>query len=209
MNPASGETNPEAAYALGMMTARGLAQLQLSPSELGEFERGMQDYLAGKPRVLLLGELGKIQVFQTQRMGDALEHARVSGDELLRSAALESGAEQLESGIVFRSLAAGEGATPKSGERAVVRAEGSLPDGTVFLSSQHTNKPIVVDMSTGIPCLTESLARMSVGGRARVTCPPQTGYSEADRPLLVLPGAALRYELELVDVKPNGADVHR
>ena len=107
----------------------------------------MRDYRAGKTRVSLLGELCRIQSFQMEGMNASLEHARVSGEEFLKTAAAEEGAEQLPSGIVFRSLAPGEGKTPQPGERAVVRAEGVLPDGVVFLSSEQSKRPIGVEIS--------------------------------------------------------------
>ncbi len=193
--------NPEAAYAMGLMAARGLEQLQLSPAERAEFDRGIRDYEKGTPRVTLLRELSKLQTFQMERMNSSMERHRQQAEEFLRAAQAEAGAEKLESGIVVLALNKGEGATPKQDDRAVVRAEGTLPDGTLFFSSE-TQGPLSVNMLEGIPCLTEPLGRMSVGGKARITCPPHTGYAAQDKPVLILPGSALRFELELLRVMP-------
>lgn len=194
--------NPEAAYAFGLMAARSLDQMQLSPAERAEFDRGMRDYESGTPRVTLLRELSKLQSFQMERMNSGVEHARAQAEEFLRDAAREPGAEQLPSGVVFRSLEKTEGPTPKPEQVAIVRMEGTLADGLLFLSSEMQGT-VPVNMTTGIPCLTESLTRMSVGSKARVTCPPHTGYAVTDKPILVQPGAGLRFELELVEVRES------
>jgi FKBP-type peptidyl-prolyl cis-trans isomerase FkpA len=196
------EQNTQAAYALGMMAERSLQQLQLSPDEMAEFERGMRDYRNGTPRVTLLEEVGRVQGFQIQRAGTALEVARTQGEEFLRAAASEPDAEQLPSGIVLRVLQKGEGATAKTTERVIVKAEGTLPDGVLFFSSTQQGRAFSVDMATGIPCLTEPLARLAAGSKARITCPPQLGYAAQDRPVLIPPGAALRFEIEVIEPKP-------
>src|SRR5262245_11312234 len=73
--------NTEAAYAFGLMAARSLDQMQLSPSERAEFDRGMRDYESGTPRVTLLRELSRLQSFQMERMNAGVEHARAQADE--------------------------------------------------------------------------------------------------------------------------------
>jgi FKBP-type peptidyl-prolyl cis-trans isomerase FkpA len=195
--------NPDAAYAIGLLAERSIEQLQLTPDERAEFERGMRDYRNRTPRVVLLGEISRIQSFQMERTNAAVERERAEAETFLRAAASEPDAEQLPSGIVLRQLTKGEGATPTTSERAIVRAEGTLPDGLLFFSSKLQNQPLSVDMTTGIPCLTEPLARMKVGSRAQITCPPQTGYAFQNKPMLVPTGAGLRFEVELLEVKPN------
>jgi FKBP-type peptidyl-prolyl cis-trans isomerase FkpA len=196
--------NPEAAYALGLMAARSLEQMQLSPAERSQFEQGMRDYENRTPRVTLLSEIPRVQSFQTQRMNSAVERERTQAETFLKEALAESGAEQFESGIVFLWLKKAEGGkTPTQTDRAIVRAEGTLPDGLLFYSSE-TQGPLSVNMLGGIPCLTEALARMSTGSKARITCPPHTGYAASEKPLLIPPGSALRFEVELVEVRPAG-----
>ena len=196
--------NLEAAYAIGLLAARSLEQLHLSTAERAEFDRGIRDYENGTAPATLLREIPRVQPFQMERLNFAVERERASAEEFLRTATAEPGAEQLPSGIVVRSLVkAAEGKSPSPTDRAVVRAEGTLPDGLLFMSSQLQERPFAVDMQTGIPCLTEPLARMTVGSKARITCPPHTGYALQDKPALIPTGSALRFEIELVDVQPN------
>ena len=199
--------NPEASYALGLMAARSLEQLHLSPAERVEFDRGMRDYENGTPRVALLSEIRRVQNFQMERLNVATERERARAEAFVSAAAAEPGAEQLPSGVVFRPLSKTEGATPKATDLAVVRMEGTLPDGLLFVSSEQQG-PLPVSMRAGIPCLTEPLARMSVGSKARVTCPPHTGYAASDKPVLIPPGSGLRFEIELIEVKPNPGAGH-
>jgi FKBP-type peptidyl-prolyl cis-trans isomerase FkpA len=71
------------------------------------------------------------------------------------------------------------------------------------MSSELQGRPLAVDMQTGIPCLTEPLARMTVGSKARITCPPHTGYAMSDKPVLIPTGSGLRFEIELIEVTPS------
>jgi FKBP-type peptidyl-prolyl cis-trans isomerase FkpA len=117
------------------------------------------------------------------------------------TAAQEPGAQVLASGMVYRSLKEGSGASPKASDQVTVHYKGSLPDGTEFDSSYKRNKSIDFPLTRVIPCWTEGLQMMKVGGQAKLTCPPATAYGDRGAGGVIPPKATLFFEVELLAIK--------
>jgi FKBP-type peptidyl-prolyl cis-trans isomerase len=108
--------------------------------------------------------------------------------------------------MVFIPLSEGKGATPERTDRVSVQYEGKLTDGTVFDSSaKHGGQPVQLSVGGIIPCWTEALQLMKVGGKARVVCPSTLAYGDRGSPPTIMPGATLDFTVELVDILPKQA----
>ena len=117
------------------------------------------------------------------------------------AAAKEAGAVVTASGLVYRSLKNGTGAQPTSANDTVkVHYRGTLPDGKEFDSSYSRNAPIDFPLNRVIPCWTEGVQRMKVGGKAKLTCPPGIAYGERGAGGVIPPNATLHFEVELLAV---------
>ena len=117
------------------------------------------------------------------------------------AAAKEAGAVVTASGLVYRSLKDGTGAQPASANDTVkVHYRGTLPDGKEFDSSYARNAPIDFPLNRVIPCWTEGVQRMKVGGKAKLTCPPGIAYGERGAGGVIPPNATLHFEVELLGV---------
>jgi FKBP-type peptidyl-prolyl cis-trans isomerase FkpA len=79
---------------------------------------------------------------------------------------------------------------------------GTLPDGTQFDSSYDRGQPATFQLNRVIPCWTEGVGRMHVGGRARLVCPPNMAYGERAQPRIPA-GSTLVFDVELRDVHPQ------
>lgn len=115
-------------------------------------------------------------------------------------AAKEAGASVSKSGLVYRSLNDGTGASPVATDLVRVHYRGTFPDGREFDSSYKRGKPSEFQLNRVIPCWTEGVQRMKVGGRARLTCPPSIAYGERGAGGAIPPNATLRFEIELLDI---------
>ena len=116
------------------------------------------------------------------------------------AAAQEPGAQVTASGMVYRSLKDGTGSSPKASDTVRVHYRGTLPDGKEFDSSYKRNESIEFPLSRVIPCWTEGVQMMKVGGKAKLTCPPATAYGDRGAGGVIPPKATLLFEVELLAI---------
>jgi FKBP-type peptidyl-prolyl cis-trans isomerase FkpA len=189
------------AYALGVMMSRNLGPFSLSDTELELFDRGLRDGLSGRKPQVTVEEWGiKIQEFMASRAKAAAAQEEAAGASFLAAAAAEPGAVKLDSGVIYRELTPGTGATPDDKDRVKVHYTGTLRDGTVFDSSVERGTPAEFALNGVIPCWTQGVAKMKVGGKSKLTCPASTAYGDRGAGPKIKPGAALAFEVELLDV---------
>lgn len=105
-----------------------------------------------------------------------------------------------DSGLVFQSLEQGEGASPDSTDTVRVHYRGMFTDGREFDSSYQRGTPTEFPLNRVIPCWTEGVQRMQVGGRARLTCPPAIAYGNKGAGNVIPPDATLMFEIELLAI---------
>jgi FKBP-type peptidyl-prolyl cis-trans isomerase FkpA len=84
-----------------------------------------------------------------------------------------------------------------------VNYRGTLINGTEFDSSYKSGKPAEFPLNGVIPCWTEGVARMKVGGKSKLVCPSDLAYGDQGRPSIP-PGATLVFEIELLAINPPG-----
>jgi len=188
-------------YALGMLLGRNVTPLHLTAAELDVVKKGLEDTANGKTaQVDLQTYAPKVQQLAQTRMaaGALAEKARSGSYE--DAAAKEAGAVKTPSGLVFRSLTPGNGASPAATDVVSVHYEGKLIDGTVFDSSLKRGQPVEFPLNGVIPCWTEALQRMKVGEKAKLVCPASIAYGE--RAMGQIPaGATLTFEVQLLGIK--------
>lgn len=104
------------------------------------------------------------------------------------------------SGLGYTELVAGSGESPSRESTVTVHYHGTFPDGKVFDSSIERGKPARFRLDRVIPCWTEALQRMRVGGKANLVCPPEIAYgARGGGP--IPPNATLHFEVELLGVR--------
>ena len=108
--------------------------------------------------------------------------------------------ETLPSGVVVKHTQMGKGASPAASDTVQVHYRGTLTDGTEFDSSYKRNQPASFPLTGVIPCWTQGLQKMKVGGKATLTCPPATAYGSRGAAGVVPPNATLTFDVELLAI---------
>ncbi|MBA2722347.1 MAG: FKBP-type peptidyl-prolyl cis-trans isomerase [Methylibium sp.] len=117
------------------------------------------------------------------------------------NAASEASVVLSPTGLVYRSLKEGSGASPAPSDVVRVHYRGTLPSGKEFDSSYSRREPASFGLGRVIPCWTEGLQRMKVGGKAQLTCPPAIAYGPRGAGGgLIPPNATLHFEIELLGI---------
>ena len=133
--------------------------------------------------------------------GALLASAVIAQDATTAASAREEGAVVTSSGLVYRSLKDGEGASPTAADTVKVHYRGTFPDGKEFDSSYKRNAPAQFPLGGVIKCWTEGVQKMKVGGKARLTCPSSIAYGERGAGGgLIPPNATLLFEVELLEI---------
>jgi FKBP-type peptidyl-prolyl cis-trans isomerase FkpA len=123
-----------------------------------------------------------------------------AADPVLDAAAKEAGAQVTPSGLVYRSIKDGSGASPKASDTVKVHYRGTFPDGREFDSSYKRNEPAEFPLGAVIPCWTEGVQKIKVGGKAKLTCPSAIAYGARGAGNVIPPNATLLFEVELLAI---------
>jgi len=120
--------------------------------------------------------------------------------DFAQMAAKEPGAKVTPSGLVFLSMQDGQGASPMARDKVKVHYRGTFPNGKEFDSSYKRNEAIEFPLNGVIPCWTEGVQLMKVGGKAKLTCPPAIAYGARGAGGVIPPNATLQFEVELIAI---------
>lgn len=186
-------------YALGLLVQRSLRPFDLTARELEIVKRALTDAAAGKPAVEVAEWGSKVDPLARARATRVAAREKATGAGYLAKAAAQAGAVQSASGLVYRDVVAGTGESPKATDTVKVHYRGTLIDGTEFDSSYARNEPAQFALRGVIPCWTEGLQKMKVGGKARLVCP--SGIAYGDNGNQAIPGGAtLNFDVELLEI---------
>ena len=107
-----------------------------------------------------------------------------------------------DTGLKYEDLTVGEGESAKAGRTVLVHYTGWLLDGAKFDSSLDRHDPFSFPLGGGrvIRGWDEGVQGMKVGGRRRLTIPPQLGYGAAGAGGVIPPNAILVFEVELLEL---------
>ena len=117
----------------------------------------------------------------------------------LQAIAAEPKEEKTASGIVITKIREGTGASPKASDTVKVHYRGTLVSGKEFDSSYGRGQPASFPLNRVIPCWTEGVQTIKVGGKSKLVCPPNLAYGSSGRPGIP-PDSTLIFEVELLEI---------
>ncbi len=125
----------------------------------------------------------------------------VAQGDIVATNSKEQGAVVSPSGLVYKSIREGKGASPTAADTVKVHYRGTFADGSEFDSSYARNAPAQFPLGGVIPCWTEGVQKMKVGGKAKLTCPASIAYGQRGAGGgKIPPNTPLQFEVELLEI---------
>src|SRR5262249_27065373 len=141
--------------------------------------KGLSDTATGGQPAFPIDSYGpKLDAFAQARAASRSGEEKAKSQAFREKAAGEAGAGQLNSGLIYKTLKPGNGASPKVTDVVRVHYTGTLTDGKVFDSSVQRGEPAEFPLNGVIPCWTEGVQKMKVGEKARLVCPSAIAYGD-------------------------------
>jgi len=193
--------------AIGQQVAQQVKALSLSPAEVETLKKAIAASLAGQKPEFEIAQYGpKLQARAEMHASTAAAAEKGKSAAFRDTAAAEAGAVKTASGLVFKTMTPGQGASPKVTDVVQVNYRGTLVDGTEFDASAKHGGPATFQLNRVVPCWTEGVQRMRVGEKAKLVCPSEIAYGDRGTPDgSIPPGATLVFEVELLGINPKGA----
>jgi FKBP-type peptidyl-prolyl cis-trans isomerase len=201
-------TNPKqkTSYAIGLDIATSLKRQELDV-DAKALTAGIADGFAGKPALTEQEMKAAIMDLQKSAMARAEEKQKAgaeknlkAGEDFLAANAKKDGVKTTASGLQYKVIKAGTGASPKPTDTVKVHYTGKLVDGTVFDSSVERGTPATFPVKGVIPGWTEALQLMKVGDKWQLVIPAKLAYGE-DGPGPIGPNSTLIFEVELLGIE--------
>ena len=203
------ETN-KASYSIGLQFGSQMIKIKDMINKDAIIE-GFKDSLEGKEPQLTAEEMQTtMQAFQKTMM-DAQKakqeqmaaSGKAEGDKFLTANKAKEGVKSTESGLQYKVITAGTGATPKATDTVVTHYKGTLIDGTEFDSSYKRNTPATFPVNGVIKGWTEALQLMKVGAKWQLFIPAELAYGERGAGAEIGPNQVLIFEIELLEIKKS------
>lgn len=198
----------KASYSFGVDFAKRLQQQGVSLN-INALTRGIEDAAEGEKLALEESEMAQAKTsFQKkliakleQKQKEIGEQNLKEGGEFLAKNAKKDEVITTKSGLQYKIIKSGDGATPKLEDTVSTHYKGTLIDGREFDSSYNRNAPATFPVSGVIKGWTEALQLMKVGSKWQLYIPADLAYGDKARSELIQANSTLLFELELIEIK--------
>ncbi len=192
--------NPDKAlYSLGVALSQNLVGYNFNQEEADKIAAGFSDSLKNKAKKEDY-DFSTISAYINKKQQENARIEKEKGSAYIAKASKEKGAQKSKSGLIYIPISKGKGASPKAEDEVKVHYKGYLTDGKEFDSSYERKEPAQFPLGAVIPCWTEGVQKMKVGGKAKLVCPSDIAYGDMGRPPVIPGGATLVFEVELLDI---------
>ncbi|HMO32270.1 MAG TPA: FKBP-type peptidyl-prolyl cis-trans isomerase [Lacibacter sp.] len=194
-------------YAIGLNIGANMRMQGIDSISQAALNRGLRDAL--KEQKPLMDEntanmtiQQKLQEFMMKKVNVQKEEGR----RFLEENKKQPGVVVLPNGIQYKIITQGSGVKPLLEDTIKVHYKGTTIDGNVFDDSYSRGEPIEFPLGNLIEGWKQALVLMPVGSRWQIFLPSEFGYGDRGAGANIPGGAALIFELELLDVKPAKKD---
>lgn len=196
-------------YTIGMDIGRSLSEQDMD-IDLDLLVEALRATYAGEETLMTREEaLAEREEFMEQRQQEmqaeqqeAAARNQEEGEAFLAENREKEGVVETESGLQYRVIEEGDGASPEASDQVTVHYRGTLIDGTEFDSSHARGEPASFALDQVVPGWTEGVQLMQEGATYEFFIPAELGYGE-QAPPSIGPNATLIFEVELLEVNDS------
>ncbi len=196
-------------YSIGMDIGNNLKRQSLDV-DADMLARGLKDAMSGGETLLSDEEAREtLAALQQELREKALERRKQDaeknkkeGEAFLAENMKKEGVISLPSGLQYKVIQSGNGASPEITDTVETNYRGTFIDGNEFDSSYKRGQTAVFPVNGVIAGWTEALQRMKVGDKWQIFVPPELAYGERGAGPIG-PNTTLIFDVELVSIKPD------
>ncbi len=197
----------KASYCIGLETGKQLRE-QFKEMDLNFLVTGFQDGFGQAEPKLSVDEIKavlnaireQVEAQQKQYVAKLAQDNKSKSEQFLEKNKNSEGVSTLASGLQYKVLQAGTGATPTLLDVVTVHYTGYFIDGKEFESTYQRNKPQTFPVNRVIPGWGEALQKMKVGDKWRIFIPSYLAYGESGFGPEIEPNMALIFDMELLGI---------
>ena len=190
-------------YSFGQSVAGQLKNVEVKDLNYAVFRKGLEDGMKGKIPDLSPEQMNAClnDHFMGQKMKE-VNAEKATSKKFLEENKKRPGVVELPNGLQYEILKQGTGPIPQAVDTIVAHYAGTLINGKEFDNSYKRGEPIKYPANNLIKGWTEALTRMPVGSKWKLYIPSDLGYGDYGTGGDIPGGAALIFELELLDIIP-------
>jgi FKBP-type peptidyl-prolyl cis-trans isomerase FklB len=207
--PALKDTKDKVSYSIGLDIGNNLKRNKIDINS-DTLAAGLKDGMSGAKPLMTEAEMQQVMTQFSKDMQEKTNAARqetaqknkAEGEKFLADNKSKPDVKTTASGLQYKMVKDGSGAAPKATDSVVVNYRGTLIDGTEFDSSYKRGEPATFPVNQVIKGWTEALQLMKPGSKYELFIPSNLAYGERGAGADIGPNATLKFEVELLSVKP-------
>jgi FKBP-type peptidyl-prolyl cis-trans isomerase FklB len=195
-------------YAIGMDIGKNLKKqpIELNPEVISQ---GVWDALTEGKTLLTEQEYRDTMTAfrkemtqkQTAQMKETGDKNKIEGEKFLADNKKKDGVITTASGLQYKVVTKGDGASPKATDTVSVHYKGTLIDGKEFDSSHRRGQPASFPVNGVIKGWTEALQLMKPGSKWQLVIPSELAYGDRGAGRDIGPNSTLIFDVELLSIK--------
>lgn len=201
--------NDKIAYSIGLDAGTDLQKLELDINSIHHLLQGIKDSLLGNEPLLTVEERQQVRsefyseraAARSRQLGPQAEKNLAEGKQFLQENAKKEGVKTLPSGLQYRVLKEGAGASPKRDQKVQAHYVVRSIDGTELENTYKSEKPAILQVGKVVPAWNEALQLMKEGDKWELFAPAVLAYGEKGVGEAIGPFQAMIFEIELIAIQ--------
>lgn len=195
----------KASYTMGIKMGRYIRSNNFNGFNIESLFTGIRDGIIGNKPLISNAQMDNsmdaVKKLQAKEKYQIAQKNHVEGKRFMAENRKINGIAQTDSGLQYKIITPGTGASPKATDIVKTHYKGTLIDGTTFDSSYGRNKPLTTPVNRVIKGWTEALQLMKIGSKWRLFIPSELAYGSRSPSQAIPANSALIFDIELLEIE--------